>query len=514
MPVTDFPNQGDDKQVSLANSQWPLFPVGEASELQRDFSSIWDEGGNIRGNEQFKLLAPMARERRGPRNAAEERAVRLREAWVARHKGDFRLPGVVAQIKWLSIGSRGIDHMREVIRDAKDKLEDKKNFTAKLNTTYTETEDKKGIIKSSFIISTDTIDRQGEIVDQDGWDFSNYMKNPVVLDTHRYESIDDVVGKVVGQPRRKANGWVVDMEFADTPKGRLAQDLVANGFINTVSVGFRSVQRRPEGKLMRHIKMELLEISLVAVPANPEALRVKAVQTNRDLPLAPEDYEWNQPAALVRVREYASSDGSGDKDTIDWSKYARAFMLVREGLEEDFGGYGYPYADVIDGRLYAHIRPVQIIANILAGGQGGGKLSPDDRRKMARVVKAYYDKADLELPESVAELAKGYEEQPMDKPEEEQGMIGDKPKKPMGRKNVGLLMELRDALLEAVAKTEDIVAYYEGEDEEVEDSQKPYDYDDMEEEKVAPKGVQAPNTNTKLVEGIRGLLAAFDRRVN
>ena len=506
MPVTDFPNPGDDKAVSLANSQWPVFPVGEATELQRDFPSIWDEGGNIRGNEQFKLLAPMARERRGPRNAAEEEAVRLREAWVARHKGDFRLPGVVAQIKWLAIGDRGIDHMREVIREAKDKLEDKKNFTAKLNTTYTEAEGKKSL-KASFVISTDTIDRQGEIVDQDGWEFANYMKNPVVLDTHRYESIDDVVGKVVGQPRRKGNGWIVDMEFADTPKGRLAQELVANGFINTVSVGFRSMQRRPEGKLTRHIKMELLEVSLVAVPANPEALRVKGVQPDRDLPLAPEDYEWDQPAALVRVRDWASSDGSGDKAKMEWSKYARAFMLVREGMEQDFGGYGYPYADVIDGRLYAHIRPVQIIANILAGGQGGGNLSPDDRRKMARVVASYYDKAGLELPESVADLAKGYEEQPMDKPED---MPEDKP---VRRKDVGMLMELRDVLLDAVARVEDIVAYYEGEDEGVAEEEEVESEDEMEEE-VAPKGVQAPKANDKLVEGIRGLLAAFDRRVN
>jgi len=502
MPITNFPNKGDDKPVSLANSQWPLFPVGEASDLKRDFPSIWDKGGNIRGNEQFRLLAPMARERRGPRNAAEEQAVRLREAWVARHRGDFQLPGVVAQIKWLAVGDRGLDHMRDVIREAKDKLEDKKNFNAPISYEATETS-----LKASFMISTDAIDRQGEIVDQDGWDFSNFLKNPVVLDTHRYESIDDIVGKVVGMPRRKDNGWVVDMEFADTPKGKLAKDLVAKGFINTVSVGFRSIQRRPEGKMTRHVKMELLEVSLVAVPANPEAVRVKAVQPDRDLPLAPEDYEWDQPAALERVRAWASSDGSGDKDKIDWDMYARAFMLVREGMEEDFGGYGYPYADVIDGRLYAHIRPVQIIANILVGGQGGGNLNPEDRRKMGRVVAAYYDKAGLELPESLAELIKGYG---MDKPEE----MMDKPKdKPMARKDIGMLMELRDALLEAMARVEDIIVYYSDEDEG-EEEEAPEEDMPAQEEESAKASVRAPETSVKLVEGIRSLLAAFDRRTN
>ena len=95
----------------------------------------------------------------------------------------------------------------------------------------------------------------------------------------------------------------------------------------------------------------------------------------------------------------------------------------------------------------------------------------------------------------------------MDKPED---MPEDKP---VRRKDVGMLMELRDVLLDAVARVEDIVAYYEGEDEGVAEEEEVESEDEMEEE-VAPKGVQAPKANDKLVEGIRGLLAAFDRRVN
>ena len=60
----------------------------------------------------------------------EEKAIRLREAWAARHEGDFRLAGVVAQIKWLVVGDRGIAHMRSVISEAKSKLKSK-SFAAK-----------------------------------------------------------------------------------------------------------------------------------------------------------------------------------------------------------------------------------------------------------------------------------------------------------------------------------------------------------------------------------------------
>jgi hypothetical protein len=52
----------------------------------------------------------------------EERAVRLREAWAARHTGDHRLAGVVAQIKWYVVGSRGEGHMKEVISEEKKRL--------------------------------------------------------------------------------------------------------------------------------------------------------------------------------------------------------------------------------------------------------------------------------------------------------------------------------------------------------------------------------------------------------
>ena len=124
-PVTNFPEDGDDKKVTLRNSQYALFPVGEAEDLKENFPEIWSKGGNVKGNEQFRKLAPIAKRGGVPDGEAEENAIRLREAWVARHRGDFQLAGVVAQVKWLAVGDRGLDHMRKVIREAKAALKDR-----------------------------------------------------------------------------------------------------------------------------------------------------------------------------------------------------------------------------------------------------------------------------------------------------------------------------------------------------------------------------------------------------
>ena len=119
---TNFPRPGDDKAVSLRSSQWKLFPLDEASDLKENWPEIWRRGGNIRGNDQFRRLSPVARRGGKPTTATEEYAVRLREAWVARHYEDFQLAGVVAQVKWLAVGSRGLDHMRSVLNEAKERV--------------------------------------------------------------------------------------------------------------------------------------------------------------------------------------------------------------------------------------------------------------------------------------------------------------------------------------------------------------------------------------------------------
>ena len=125
---TNFPEDGEDQQVALRNSDYERFPWQEALDLRENHPEIWKAGGNILGNLQFRRLLPIARRDSSiAQTETEEKAIRLREAWSARHFEDFRLAGVVAQIKWLTVGSRGLSHMRKVISEEKARLAEKKS---------------------------------------------------------------------------------------------------------------------------------------------------------------------------------------------------------------------------------------------------------------------------------------------------------------------------------------------------------------------------------------------------
>jgi HK97 family phage prohead protease len=138
-----------------------------------------------------------------------------------------------------------------------------------------------------FVASTAGVDRHGDIVEQT-WDLGAYMKNPVILQNHDYHA------PVVGMATRAVvedGALVIDVLFDTSdhnPDGRRLADQVARGFVRAVSVGFRpsTVTPRsslPEGdprKADRGYVLggnELLELSIVSVPANAEALAAKGL---------------------------------------------------------------------------------------------------------------------------------------------------------------------------------------------------------------------------------------------
>jgi hypothetical protein len=121
--VTNFPSEGDDAAVSLRNSRFDRVPLAYATALRDDHPDVWRKGGNTLGNRQFSRLLPVVRRGGKPETATEELAIRLREAWCARHSRagtGATIAGAVAAVKWWTFLNRP-DALRSVIDAATSK---------------------------------------------------------------------------------------------------------------------------------------------------------------------------------------------------------------------------------------------------------------------------------------------------------------------------------------------------------------------------------------------------------
>ena len=137
------------------------------------------------------------------------------------------------------------------------------------------------------VISSEAVDRDDEIVSADAIKAAmpGFMKNPVVIVYHTHRLGDGtpvVIGKVIRWWQEK-DKTLVEIEFADTEKGREYFSLYAGKYQQAFSIGFNSNPQKRErrtidGKtVLVHTEIKLYELSAVAVPSNPEAL-TKALQ--------------------------------------------------------------------------------------------------------------------------------------------------------------------------------------------------------------------------------------------
>ena len=108
---------------------------------------------------------------------------------------------------------------------------------------------------------------------------------------------------------------------------------------------------------------------------------------------------WDGDAARDRLAKWASSDGSGDKDKIDWGKYAQGFAWVDPENKDNFSGYKLPHHDVKDGKLISVWGGVRAAMSALLGGRGGTSIPQADRRAVYNHLKKEYGLHDKDAPD-------------------------------------------------------------------------------------------------------------------
>ena len=127
--------------------------------------------------------------------------------------------------------------------------------------------------------SMETKDRDGDTLTAAGANLDNYRKNPVVLWAHDHKGLP--VAKALSIEAVEGVGLRAQIQFPPRGVDEFADrvhSLWAAGFLNAASVGFipRAGNPNKSGGGNTFTSWELLEFSIVPVPANADALRLAA----------------------------------------------------------------------------------------------------------------------------------------------------------------------------------------------------------------------------------------------
>jgi HK97 family phage prohead protease len=129
-----------------------------------------------------------------------------------------------------------------------------------------------------YVLSDDSVDRYGDIIQADGWMLANFRKNPIALFGHKSDAPIGTWSNI----RVEGNRLIAKLKLAAAGTSHwvdMVRQLIEQRVLRACSVGFRDIQsepldpEKPWGAL-RFLKSELVECSIVAVPANPNALQV------------------------------------------------------------------------------------------------------------------------------------------------------------------------------------------------------------------------------------------------
>jgi hypothetical protein len=319
------------------------------------------------------------------------------------------------------------------------------------------------------IASTAALDRDKEVLLPKGVITENFLKNPVMLFIHNYKQVP--VGKVTKIDVTK-EAVSFEFEFAETDIAKEIKSLYDDGFMSAFSVGLypqksfwvdeNSPQKfeveYPDGtkdtidlgsyKETPHrivTSWELLEISPVPVPSNPEALLLrtkedilrKCVESNmskgvqqivsasldsrlvdlKDLldhfisdakgiaassvieykeTLVDCEKDWDALRAQASLAKFSTEDGKGEKENIDWGLYSQGFAYVDLDHAEKLSSYKYAHHHVIDKNVVAIFKGVaKSMAQVLKDKESLG----DDAKGVYEHLASHYKDANIECPE-------------------------------------------------------------------------------------------------------------------
>jgi HK97 family phage prohead protease len=246
------------------------------------------------------------------------------------------------------------------------------------------------------IASDPTIDRVKDVMVPEGCVLDSYKNNPIFLFNH------DPAMPIGNATVAIKNGRVEALvDFA--PKGISAKAdeccaLYKAGVLRAVSVGFQPIEAEPiKDGGMRYNKWALMELSGVAVPANPNAITVeRSLETatmttkasswkcgaSRNLPVD-EESAWDGAAAEKSIFDHCGFDG----DSPNTALARKGFLLYDAANPKLKGSYKEPFAKMTGGRMTAVAAGIRNAASRLPQVDGAS----DEAKNAARAVIDHYE---------------------------------------------------------------------------------------------------------------------------
>lgn len=207
-------------------------------------------------------------------------------------------------------------------------------------------DDKEGI--AEYVASDETVDSFGEVIRVNGWRFNRFSRNAPFVDSHRYGSVEDLLGSVLDFEVKRGRlietvQWAIDVP--SNQRARIGWEMTRAGYLKAVSVGFQPIRMasrwdndksvwhaqlrdlgltEQDGVRAVYLEQEQLELSAVILGANPNSL-VNVGKAYRDGVIRDSDFAY-LTGSRTAAQRFPTSDRRELDDAVD-----RCLAALRAG---------------------------------------------------------------------------------------------------------------------------------------------------------------------------------------
>jgi len=228
-----------------------------------------------------------------------------------------------------------------------------------------------------IIASTNRIDRDHDRIDPKGWQLDNFKKHPVLVANHDTTSdLDNIIGKIIDFNITE-DSFITKVKYfinKGNKKADWAWELVKEG-MGAYSVSFIPIKYKENDQGgVDYIEQELLEISQVIIPANPDAITrmKKSITPYKEYEWMPDSVKWDKARARRDARKYANGD---------MKKYREFFVYYDESKPDNMTSYKLPIRYLSDGKPKNVWKGIISAMAVVLGAMGGINIPEDERRK-------------------------------------------------------------------------------------------------------------------------------------